>query len=119
MRTLALPASARQQVTAGLGPESMLRLILKGTGPPTFFEPRVPTKAPDCCNLGKVLRTLRLLPAREVADIVAKNERVEVRCEFCGRVRVVPARAVQRHLDAAAAAATRGVGRQERERTSA
>ena len=31
------------------------------------------------------MRTLRLLPRSEIDDIVEKNERVEIKCEFCGK----------------------------------
>ncbi len=32
------------------------------------------------------MRSLRLLPREEVEDILAKEQQIEARCQFCGKV---------------------------------
>ena len=38
------------------------------------------------CTEDRLVRSLRLLPLSDVEDILKKQERVEARCEFCGKV---------------------------------
>lgn len=38
------------------------------------------------CTEDRLVRSLRLLPASDIDDILEKQERVEARCEFCGKV---------------------------------
>jgi molecular chaperone Hsp33 len=38
------------------------------------------------CSPERLMRSLRLLPAEEVEDILEKEEQVEARCEFCGKI---------------------------------
>ena len=38
------------------------------------------------CTEDRLVRSLRLLPLADVEDILMKQERVEARCEFCGKV---------------------------------
>ena len=45
------------------------------------------------------MRTLQLLPVREVVQIVEQNEVVEVKCEFCGKIRSLDKGAVREHMN--------------------
>ena len=38
------------------------------------------------CSEERVMRTLSLLPASEIEDIIKQREVVEAKCEFCGTV---------------------------------
>jgi molecular chaperone Hsp33 len=38
------------------------------------------------CTEDRLIRALRLLPIDEVEEIIAKEEQVEARCQFCGKV---------------------------------
>lgn len=91
--------SPTTMVLRGMGPEDILGLILKGMGPITLFDAKVPKPTPNCCNEAKVMDTLKLLPIREVIDIVENNEKVEVKCEFCGTVRALEKDKIRSHLD--------------------
>ena len=63
----------------------MIEALLDGMDPQFFDGRRVPGLVESCpCSEERVLRTLRLLPRDEIDDILAKNEEVEAKCEFCG-----------------------------------
>lgn len=38
------------------------------------------------CSADSLFRALRLLPRKEVDDIIATQEQIEARCQFCGKV---------------------------------
>ncbi len=38
------------------------------------------------CTEDRLMRSLRLLPREEVEDILAKEQQIEARCQFCGKV---------------------------------
>ncbi len=38
------------------------------------------------CNSARLIRALRLLSPEDVEDLLEKQEKVEARCEFCGKV---------------------------------
>lgn len=38
------------------------------------------------CTEDRLMRALRLLPREEVEDILAKEQKIEARCQFCGKV---------------------------------
>ncbi|KAJ1439316.1 heat shock protein Hsp33 [Ochromonadaceae sp. CCMP2298] len=50
------------------------------------------------CGIEKVWRTLRLLPADEIESIVTMNQRVEMKCEFCGEAYGIEAKDIQQAL---------------------
>ena len=85
-------------IQAGMGPTEVLDLILDGMEP-QYFESRTPTKTPNCCNKEKVMRTINLLPVREVVQIVENNEEVSVKCEFCGKVRTLEKEDIKEALE--------------------
>jgi len=78
--------SPTAMVQMGMGPKDVIKLILEGMGEPTFFDAKTPKPTPGCCSDEKVLRTMNLLPVREVVQIIENNEEVKVKCEFCGTV---------------------------------
>jgi molecular chaperone Hsp33 len=51
------------------------------------------------CTEDRLVRSLRLLPAADVEDILMKQERVEARCEFCGKVYFMEAEEVRAKLE--------------------
>jgi len=53
------------------------------------------------CTQDRLVRSLRLLPLEDVEDILAKEERVEARCEFCGKVYLMEADEVRERLEQA------------------
>ena len=61
--------------------------VLEGLAP-QFSDLRTPPGlAASCpCSEDRVLRTLSLLPKSELAAIIAADDVVEAKCEFCGTV---------------------------------
>lgn len=51
------------------------------------------------CTEDRLIRSLRLLPASDVEEILTKQERVEARCEFCGKVYRLEAHEVREKLE--------------------
>lgn len=68
----------------GVTPLEMTEVILDGLGlePLQQIEPSL-----SCgCTEDRLFRSLRLLPREDVEDILEKEEKVEARCQFCGKV---------------------------------
>ena len=79
--------SPTTMVREGLDAEAVVRLLLDGLDPQIMTRRAVPSLAATCqCSDERVMRTLRLLPRSEVDDIMEKNENIEVKCEFCGKL---------------------------------
>ena len=53
------------------------------------------------CTEERLFRSLRLLPRKDVEDILEKEERIEARCEFCGKVYKMEADELRDRLDKA------------------
>jgi len=53
------------------------------------------------CTQDRLVRSLRLLPQEDVEDILEKEERIEARCEFCGKVYRMEAEDVRERLEQA------------------
>lgn len=68
----------------GVTPLEIAEVVLEGLGmePLQQIEPRAKCR----CSEERLLRSLRLLPRAEVEEILAKEEQIEARCQFCGRV---------------------------------
>jgi molecular chaperone Hsp33 len=68
----------------GVAPFEIAEIILDGLGmkPLQEIEPTFLCN----CSTDRLVRALRLLPAEEVDEIMEKEEKIEARCEFCGRV---------------------------------
>lgn len=77
----ALPASLLQN---GVSPLEIAETVLDGLGmtPLQQIKPELVCE----CTEDRLLRSLRLLPKEDVDDILEKEEKVEARCEFCGKV---------------------------------
>uniref|UniRef100_A0A7R9WIF5 Molecular chaperone Hsp33 n=1 Tax=Pseudictyota dubia TaxID=2749911 RepID=A0A7R9WIF5_9STRA len=68
----------------GVTPLEIAEIILDGLNmnPVGQMEPG----AKCDCSEGRLFRLLRLLPREDVDDILEKQEQIEARCQFCGRV---------------------------------
>jgi molecular chaperone Hsp33 len=68
----------------GVTPLEIAQIILDGLDmqPLQQIKPTFKCK----CSEDRLIRSLRLLPRTEVDDILAKEEQVEARCEFCSRI---------------------------------
>jgi molecular chaperone Hsp33 len=68
----------------GVAPFEIAGIILDGLGmePLQEIEPTFVCQ----CSTDRLVRALRLLPAEEVDEMMEKEEKIEARCEFCGRV---------------------------------
>ncbi|GKY99344.1 hypothetical protein MPSEU_000889400 [Mayamaea pseudoterrestris] len=68
----------------GVTPVDICEIILDGLDmqPLQQIMPTLKCK----CSEERLIRSLRLLPRSEVDDILAKEEKVEARCEFCSRI---------------------------------
>jgi molecular chaperone Hsp33 len=51
------------------------------------------------CTSQRLVRALRLLPREEVDEILATQEKIEARCEFCGKVYNMGPEEIQSELD--------------------
>ncbi len=45
-----------------------------------------PKVSSDCCSEERLFRAIRLLPREEVDNIIETQEKIEARCDFCGKV---------------------------------
>jgi molecular chaperone Hsp33 len=61
------------------------------------------------CTEDRLVRSLRLLPRSEIDDILAKEEQVEARCEFCSKVYRMSPDQVREKLDTAVGDPSRDV----------
>lgn len=80
----------------GKTPVDIASILLDGLGmePLGQIEPQ-----PKCpCSEEKLMRSLRLLPRKEVDSILEKEGKVEARCEFCGTVYRMGAEEVNERL---------------------
>eukprot|EP00980_Cylindrotheca_fusiformis_P007827 scaffold1669_cov129-Cylindrotheca_fusiformis.AAC.38 len=68
----------------GVAPIEIAEIILDGLGmqPLQQIEPTFVCK----CSQDRLVRALRLLSTEEVEEILEKEEKIEARCEFCGKV---------------------------------
>lgn len=82
-----LDRSPTQMIRDGLGAEDIVRRLLDGLEPTVFKPARPPLLSESCpCCDERVWRTIKLLPRNEIDEIIeSSGERVEVKCEFCGR----------------------------------
>lgn len=69
---------------SGVSPLDMAAMILEGLDmvPLQEIEPKL-----ECeCSEDRLYRAVRLLPPEDVEDILEKEDKVEARCQFCGKV---------------------------------
>jgi len=51
------------------------------------------------CSVEKIYRTLTLLGTKEVEDILEKEDKIEVKCEFCGKVYMMDHDDIREHFN--------------------
>mmetsp|Transcript_40572 Transcript_40572/g.55225 ORF Transcript_40572/g.55225 Transcript_40572/m.55225 type:complete len:366 (-) Transcript_40572:154-1251(-) len=88
--------SPTEMVLSGLDPKGFLELMLKDMNP-TYFPERNPVYKCSCSD-DRTLRTMALLPIREVIQILENNEVIEAKCEFCGRVYTMDREKIEKKL---------------------
>jgi molecular chaperone Hsp33 len=83
----------------GVTPYELTERVLDGLGmkPLQQIEPSFKCQ----CSSERLVRALRLLPRSEVEEILETEEKIEARCEFCGKVRVMQADEIRLKLDTA------------------
>lgn len=81
----------------GVTPVEIVEIVLDGLGmrPLQQLEPSF-----QChCTSKRLIRALRLLPRAEVDDILKTQEKIEARCEFCGKTYEMGPEEIQTELD--------------------
>lgn len=81
----------------GVTPVEIAEIILDGLGmqPLQQIEPKF-----EChCSSQRLVRALRLLPREEVEDILESQQKIEARCEFCGKQYEMGPEAIRAELD--------------------
>jgi len=87
-----VPASL---LLAGKTPLDLAEMILEGLGC-EVLETKIPKIICDCSE-ERLVKAMRLLPRDDVDDILKQQEKVEAKCEFCGKVyRITPEEMIKR-----------------------
>ena len=83
----------------GVAPLDIVEIILEGLDmqPLQQIEPKYVCE----CTEDRLFRALRLLPRAEVDDILEKEEQIEARCHFCGKVYTMSPEQVEERFSAA------------------
>jgi molecular chaperone Hsp33 len=83
----------------GKTPLDLASLILDGLDlqPLQQIQPKLVCE----CTEDRLLRSIRLLPRDDVEDILEKNEVLEARCQFCGKVYRMQPDELRKRLDSA------------------
>lgn len=83
----------------GVTPLEIAEIVLDGLDmkPLGQLEPKLVCR----CTEDRLFRSLRLLPRVEVEEILEKQECVEARCQFCGKVYRMEAEELRERLDKA------------------
>jgi molecular chaperone Hsp33 len=81
----------------GVTPLNIAEIILDGLGmqPLQQIEPKFECK----CSSQRLVRALRLLPREEVDEILETQEKIEARCEFCGKTYDMGPEEIRAELD--------------------
>ena len=82
---------------SGMAPLEITEIILDGLDMQPL-QTMTPTLECDCTE-DRLFRALRLLPREEVEEILEKEEQIEARCQFCGKVYSMGPPEVRRRLD--------------------
>lgn len=83
----------------GTSPLELMEIILDGLDMQPLQE-MTPILGCECTE-DRLLRALRLLPSTEVDSLLEKEEKLEARCEFCGKVYSMGSDEVRTRLDEA------------------
>ena len=92
-----LGSDLRADALMGKDPGVLAEIILDGLDmkPLQQVEPTLKCQ----CSEDRLFRAVRLLPREEVEDILEKEEQVEARCQFCGKVYRFPGPELRERLD--------------------
>ena len=82
---------------SGVSPLEMAEMILGGLGmvPLQQITPKLVCE----CSEDRLFRSIRLLPREDVEDILEKQEKLEARCQFCGKVYRMEPEELRQRLD--------------------
>jgi molecular chaperone Hsp33 len=71
-------------LSKGVSPLEIAEILLNGLGlqPLQQIEPKFQCQ----CTSDRLVRALRLLSPADIDEILSKEEKIEARCEFCGKV---------------------------------
>lgn len=81
----------------GVTPLEIAEIVLDGLDmqPLQQLEPKLVCE----CTDDRLFRALRLLPRADVEEILEKEERIEARCQFCGKVYEMGAEEIRERLE--------------------
>jgi len=83
----------------GVTPLEIAETVLDGLGMVPLQQ--ISPKFECLCSSDRLVRALRLLPRKEVDDILQSEEKIEARCEFCGKVYSMGAEEIKEELEKA------------------
>lgn len=83
----------------GVTPLEIAETVLDGLGMVPLQQ--ISPKFQCLCSSDRLIRALRLLPRTEVDDILESEEKLEARCEFCGKVYSMGPDEIRERLDTA------------------
>ncbi len=81
----------------GVTPLEIAETVLDGLGMVPLQQ--ISPKFECLCSSDRLVRALRLLPREEVDDILESEEKLEARCEFCGKVYSMGAEEIKEELE--------------------
>jgi molecular chaperone Hsp33 len=85
-------------IEQGASNRELLNMYLSGFAMSELEHPYVLTYA--CrCTIGRLMRSLELLPLQDLDDIIAKKETIKAKCEFCGKNYELPTETAQKLRD--------------------
>ena len=58
------------------------------------------------CTQERLMRSLKLLPIEDVNDILNNEQKLEARCEFCGKVYIMKPNEVRQYLSSSSSTST-------------
>jgi molecular chaperone Hsp33 len=81
----------------GITPLDMAQIVLEGLDmqPLQQIEPTLYCE----CSEDRLFRAMKLLPREEVEEILEQEQKVEARCQFCGKVYRMGAESLRQRLD--------------------
>jgi molecular chaperone Hsp33 len=97
-KLMAVNEDPSQLMAEGLTPAAIAEVLLEGVGNVGSLTISKPEYKCHCSN-ERVFRALRLLGTEAVNDILAKEETVECKCEFCGMIYRLDAEQIAKELN--------------------
>jgi len=81
----------------GVTPLEIAETILDGLGMVPLQQ--ISPKFQCTCTSDRLIRALRLIPRSEVDEIIESQEKIEARCEFCGKIYSLGPKEIKKELD--------------------